>query len=219
MGEIIMNFLDAHKIVHEYCGAVAKSKETNSLMYISKSFLPFTFDEQTIIDSFKIFFAHMILYSTRTSEEYEQYKIMSNLMNYFVDNDVYDEIIYSSNIANGKRPLLNKKLKLYNIAVKKKHYYMDKMAELMKKAYSVDHYYDFFVIMQEKKKELVGLYKGETFKQIKLYVDECYKQIGLEMQSIYYEFFLPFSTMRKHLNDERYAKNYIGYEDYILTHK
>ena len=67
-----MNFIEAHMIVHDYGGALAKGTNRNALIFRPNSYLKNTKDE--IIDAYKIFYAHMIFFNTRTQEEYEQYK-------------------------------------------------------------------------------------------------------------------------------------------------
>ncbi len=64
-----MNFLDAHKIVHDYTNVVAALKTKPDEIAMRASLLKNTKDE--IIDAFKLFYAHMFLFNTRTKDEFE----------------------------------------------------------------------------------------------------------------------------------------------------
>ena len=213
-----MNFLDAHRIVHGYIDAIANNENKDALMYYSKAFLPFEYDKEMIINAFKIFFAHMILYGTRTPEQFDQYKIMANFINNFIDDDVYKEIIYFKKISDGRKPNNKGKLELYNNAVNIKHRYMRDIGERMSNTYKEDLFFNFMTSMKEKRKTVAeNIHTDEYDKFLKDYMQECYNLIGFEAPAI--EFFYPFNLMRESLKDEKYIRIYEGYVDYILTHQ
>ena len=97
-----MNFLDAHKIVHGFADAVAEGCEDKDDFFISVDKLHFHYDKDLIVSAFQIFISHMILYKTRTKEEFEQYKVvyMSNISRFMPYNEILKFRKYSKIIGN-----------------------------------------------------------------------------------------------------------------------
>ena len=83
-----MHFLEAHKIVYEFAGAVGRE---NKSMLIPYSWI--NYREQEIIDAFIIFFGHMVLWQSRTNEEYRKYFLLFPKINSVISDDLYKLII------------------------------------------------------------------------------------------------------------------------------
>lgn len=64
-----MNFLDAHKIVHQIWDALGRGNLHKDDFFRPISFIPFEFDKNKVVSAFQIFIAHMILFQTRTPEQ------------------------------------------------------------------------------------------------------------------------------------------------------
>ena len=82
-----MHFLEAHKIIHEFSGAVGRERNT---MLIPYSWV--NHSDQELIDAFVIFFGHMVIWQTRTNEEYDKYRILLMQIYNVVPDDMYDLI-------------------------------------------------------------------------------------------------------------------------------
>ena len=88
-----MHFLQAYVIVHDFCGAFAKERKTMLIPYSSVRH-----STQELMDAFVIFFGHMVMFNTRTKEEYEQYKIMVKFLYFVVPDDTYNLISANAEI-------------------------------------------------------------------------------------------------------------------------
>lgn len=95
-----MNFLDAHKIVHEYDGALGKGHKNG---FFATSSLPFEFDKDRIINAHKIFFAHMILYQTRTPEQFNIHMACLHNIEMFEPNEEIVKLEQLKKLADKKR--------------------------------------------------------------------------------------------------------------------
>ena len=82
-----MHFLEAYCIVHDYAGAVGKERKTMLIPYSSVKH-----STQELQDAFVIFFGHMVLWQTRTLEQYEQYKILVKFIHFIVPDETYNLI-------------------------------------------------------------------------------------------------------------------------------
>lgn len=71
-----MNFIEAHMIVHDYGGALAKGTNRNALIFRPNSYLKNTKDE--IIDAYKIFYAHMIFLTLEPKKNTNNTKTAAN---------------------------------------------------------------------------------------------------------------------------------------------
>lgn len=79
--------------MHEYGRAVGRGNDPKALIFRPASYLPANGDQQTIIAAFKLFYAHMIYFHTRTQKEYETYETCRKYLNTFIDDASYQEII------------------------------------------------------------------------------------------------------------------------------
>jgi hypothetical protein len=224
-----MNFLDAHKIVHGFADAVAEGCEDKDDFFISVDKLHFHYDKDLIVSAFQIFISHMILYKTRTKEEFEQYKVvyMSNISRFMPYNEILKFRKYSKIIGN--------KNFIYKILNKDKIRMAGELyAKVMKERIDWDNPYridDIFYTtvgeMQEYKIELferLNTVSNEEFSNvydeiIDLYARKAYELANIEYKDDYFYCFQDFDSLREALKLEQYKNYYKGYEDYIMTNK
>ncbi len=88
-----MHFLEAHKIVHEFAGAIGRER---NCMLIPYSWVNRT--DQELIDAFVIFLGHMVMWQTRTNEEYDKYRILMMQIYNVVPDDMYNQIVDANKI-------------------------------------------------------------------------------------------------------------------------
>ncbi len=226
-----MNFIDAHKIVHIYCGVVARDPLHKDDFFMPISYFPFEFDKVKISNAFHIFLSHTILFSTRTQEEFEKYKeIYVTYINNFIPND---EVI---NIRKISRLVLKKgyinKIIYGNKIIEAKYLFDNIMSDWTEKTSCVnDELYKYINSMVEYKEIVVkpqfedlcnlnGTHFSEAYLNIiKEYAKKAYQLSNIEFKDEYQYFFLPFERLRAFLADTNMKKFYIGYEDYIVNHK
>ncbi len=194
-----MNFIEAHMIVHDYGGALAKGTNRNALIFRPNSYLKNTKDE--IIDAYKIFYAHMIFFNTRTQEEYEQYENCRKFLNYFVDDVLYNLVIENEKFLSKKRLFKNRK-KL-DEANQLQQQYMDAIsASFSKGYYRNDEIEKFFSDAQSialnMKPRISNLDLNdehdfeEYFDTINAYAAIIYPIANIDLQSNDIDYFFPF---------------------------
>ena len=90
-----MNLLDAHIIVHiKYAGALANHRPGKyDLLFRPYSDYGSDFDKRSIVDAFKLFYSHMILFNTRTNQEFEQYQFSLQYLDHFPKNKHMNDIV------------------------------------------------------------------------------------------------------------------------------
>ncbi|MGI6731451.1 MAG: hypothetical protein ACOX5F_06130 [Anaerovoracaceae bacterium] len=199
-----MNFLDAHKIVHDYSGAVGRGADKDALMFRPISYLPT--DKDKIIDAFKIFFAHMILFNTRTQEQYEQYYTCLSILKWFVKDEYYETVIEF--VSNGGDQL-----------TEAMEYFSDIMEE---PSYRLEEVEDYFDKMIDDREELLQYYKdGDVTSQnlVYNYCLDAYKFANIDWNDGYEYYFMSFDVLRKMIDNEKYKSHFKMYCDYILNNQ
>lgn len=79
-----MHFLEAYCIVHDYAGAVGTERKSMLIPYSSVKH-----STQELLDAFVIFFGHMVLWNTRTKEQYEQYLTILHSIYFIVPDETF----------------------------------------------------------------------------------------------------------------------------------
>ena len=211
-----MNFLDAHKIVGKYVDAFARGSDKNTLNFRPKSYLN-GMSMDSIVNAYKIFYAHTILYGSRTKEQIDQYHVLLKMINVFVGDNIYYDVIKclkkNTNLFTGrlKNPISDDLKK-----------YFDLMTDVLTPP---DCVYDVFIFFDRMVEVQNELYEAEDAGEIDRpglvirYFEKAYEYAGLEYKDEYMPFFYSFNLMRKHLDDESLGKSYAPYRDYILENK
>jgi hypothetical protein len=224
-----MNFLEAHKIVHQFADVVAEGTEDKDDFFMATDRLPFPYDKDRIVLAFQIFVSHTIFFQTRTPEEFEKYKVlyMTNISR-FLPRDQLLKLRKFSKIIGNKNPLY----KLFN---KDKIEMAGKLYGQMmgnsdwlnsNDTYRMDDIFCTIVRdMQEYRKSLVEELKKVSDDKfysaydhaVDLYAEKAYKIANIEYKPDYYFFYQDFKTLRELIKKDKYKGYFIGYEDYIRT--
>lgn len=101
-----MNFLEAHKIVHDFACVVGKGCEYKDDFFIGTDKLPFEFDKDKIVSAFQIFIYHMIFFGTRSEEEYQAYYVLyqANICRFLPHSGILKARQYNKILRN-KNPI------------------------------------------------------------------------------------------------------------------
>ena len=99
---IRMNYLEAHKIVHEYAGAVGHKTDEMALGFYLDDLL--SISKEDVLKAYIIFLGHMFFWNTRSQEEYEAYIQNLRCLDLFIPSEEYSKIIENSKTLkyNGK---------------------------------------------------------------------------------------------------------------------
>jgi len=221
-----MNFLDAHRIVHEFSEAVGKGVESaDDWGFRPISYIPFEFDKDKIFKAFQIFFAHMILYKTRSQGEYEKYKTVFMAIKDFIPDEDLFNIRLASEIAS-KKGFINKLI--YGEKINDANKIMETMLsnrvenlkpecsefdDLMKYVAMVEYYYT------SKIGDINNYSEDDLDNVIEEYIIRVYKLANIEYKDDYFNFFQPFSVMRNVITFPEYKVYFEGYEDYINSNQ
>lgn len=224
-----MNFLDAHKIVHDFACTIGKGCEDEDDFFICIDKLPFEFDKDMIVSAFQIFIYHMIFFRTRTEEEYEQYYVLyqANIGRFLPRSEVLKIRSYSKIIGN--KSVIFKALNKEKIKMAGELYgqFMEKNLDSLH-PYRID---DIFSTnlgdMQEYKKELTLEVKEKSDAEIneaydnaiELYAKKAYELANIIWLDDYFYYFQDFKTLRKALPNKQYEKYYLPYKEYIMSNK
>ncbi|MBR0599020.1 hypothetical protein [Sinanaerobacter chloroacetimidivorans] len=199
-----MNFIDAHKIVHNYAGAMAKGADDNALLFRPLSYIPFQ-NKDKVIDAHKIFYSHMIFYNTRTQEQYEQYNNILKFLKFFVPDDIYKSVIK-----------LVKKNKMKEASTFMSDY-------IDKPSYRLEEVEDYFSTMIDIKNQSLELYDKNEIKTMEdliyNYCIRAYQHANIEYKEEYFYYFFKFDVMKDYVDDVNYIKYYHKYRDYILNNQ
>lgn len=207
-----MNFLDAHKIVHDYYKIVEKEKLKNC-NWIPIGLLQNSKEE--ISGAFKFFFAHTIYFLTRNQEEFDEYMMACEYIDRCVDNDLYDSLIESEKIAKEINEELNRPNKFQATMIG--------MTESLKIS-------SYFPILLNKKNELFEIMENQCNREGFLspvleidcsmkYCEYIYELYDIEMSHTDYLFFDKFEALENYLKNPEASKHFIGYEDYIRNNR
>lgn len=129
--QLQMHFIEAHRIVHSFAGAIGNSKIGfyTSEMVQGRS-------DQELYDAFTIFFGHMVIWRTRTREECDKYLMLLHWVPNRISEDDFASFKASSTIVERA-----KRDKLYAIThkrqVKEAEAIELKAAELLVQMYEV----------------------------------------------------------------------------------
>jgi len=225
-----MNFLDAHIIVHDYFGSLAKLPDAKALLFRRKSDLKNTKDE--IIDAYKLFYAHMLFYCTRSQEEYVQYEMSREWLNCFVDDDKYFDVIRCNILVNESKSFFGK-LKNHNAlpqAQEKINNYLQESHDLLNDKYRYEEVDEYFDIMKKKIDEIKEIFKDEeeafgevsdkTFNEYSIdFFFTSYEKAHIKVDETDIAFFYPFETLRNLIENPDSCNIYYKYKNYIKTHK
>ncbi len=221
-----MNFIEAHMIVHDYGGALAKKTDKNALIFRPNSHLKNTKDE--IIDAYKIFYAHMIFFHTRTQEEYQKYENCRKFLNYFVDDTLYNLVIENEKFLSKKSLFQN--AKKVDEAKQLRIQYMDAISTSISKGpYRNDELEKFFSDAQEIASKMRPLISNldlnnendfeEYFNTINAYAALIYPIANITLQSYDIDYFFSFGMLRILSKMPQYEDLYSKYADYIANAK
>lgn len=223
-----MHFLEAHKIVHEFGGALAKSK---------CGFIPYSsikYSKQAIYDAFVIFFGHMVLYGTREPKMVDQYMTILTFVPNLINDESYNDILQSNAVLDKAKESsiyrLFHKNEIENAEICQRmrcELALKCHQEYTNRARKFDYgaFIDKCVTMKKRWKSVLEV-RGEDFNSFWNsyieYVYSCTSQKHPYNES--YALFLPFDALREQLNRidelEDFEKEiYSEYRDYILNSK
>ena len=216
-----MNFIEAHKLVHEYCAALSKPVDKHALIFRPASSCGFPFDKDRIIQAFKLFYAHMILFDTRTQIQFEQYEACLLFLNYFIDDNTYEDIIKCVVQAtdDGHRSASDSGIiTARNNTVK----YLRQITEIGVSKYKCEELEGYFAVMQSYFTFLCKNY-SEKFDTVELFVQivnayckTAYQEAGESFSDDDLIYFHDFDVLRKMVDMKEYQAYFIDYRDYIL---
>ena len=217
-----MNFLDAHKmIVHDYIDMVVLKQKPNE---IGKrvSLLKNTKDE--IIDAFKLFYAHMFLFNTRTNDEFEHFETCRWGLSMFIDDALMDEYSECYKMLNDKSIIGRFRNKSAIPSAK------ERQAELVKQIGSliVNHYkdeeMDAFIekvlpLSKEVQKKWISQSAEDQFRETAHFCDKVYEIANIPFASKDFIYFFPFATLRRYANTPNSEDDFGKYKGYIFSHQ
>lgn len=221
-----MNFIEAHKIVHDYGSALAKGTDKNALIFRPNSHLNNTKDE--IIDAYKIFYAHMVLFNTRTQKEYEQYEACRKFLNHFVDDALYNLVIENERFLS-KNSLFQNANEIEEAKQLQKQY-MDAISDSISKGYyRNDEMKKFFNDAQEiALKFKAGISKldlndekdfGQYTNDINSYAFLIYAIANIDLHANDLDFFFPFPLLQRFCKVPQYKDVFGKYSNYIVNNR
>lgn len=224
-----MNFIDAHKMVHDFAGVVGNGCEDEDDYFLSIESIPFPFDKDRIVSAFQIFIYHMIFFQTRTKEQYEQYYVLyqANIGRFLPRSEILKVRQYSKIIGN-KNPIY----KVFNkqkIKMAGELYgnFMEQNA-IGLNPYRIDNIFSTNLgEMQEYRKELakkISTASDEVINDIydhaiELYAKRTYEKANIEWKDDHFYYFQKFDVMRNALNKGLYEDYYLKYKDYIFSNQ
>ena len=218
-----MNLLDAHIIVHiKYAGALANHRPGKyDLLFRPYSDYGSDFDKHSIVDAFKLFYSHMILFNTRTNQEFEQYQISLQYLDSFLPDNDMERVRKSAKILLDKSlrgKLLNASARDY--AQREINYYNS----IAFPPYSWADEMDLFLPqMLDYKKFWLQEYqqhKGDQnvfWQSVEQYCDQAYKLANIPQAPNDKIFFAPFEQLRRDVLDSPFKELLTPYADYIMT--
>lgn len=221
-----MNFLDAHKIVHNYGKSLSKGANKKAFGFRPVSFLENTKDE--IVDAHKLFYAHMLHYLTRTSDEFDTYQMAFSFLKYFIDDEKYNEIVKCAEIVSDRSfigRLSNKRILRYAQEIVDAT--LVEFTEL--ENYRAEEISDYFQDMQRTSEraheELRTKYISNGKKPVDYfsicddYCQAAYVIGNISMDKDDCVFFYKFELMRELLSNPEYYKIVKDYANYIRNNK
>lgn len=219
-----MNIIEAHRIVHDYVDVVAQGTGEFSLAFRDCRLLKD--DPWKIQDAYFVFYGHMILYNTRTQEEYEAYDMCLKMISYFVSGYRYDEIVETEKyLKTHKKNLLNKNK--YEKAEKERNDYLKILFDPVSNAIYGSIYgtiQEFFNQAQSLKSDLmVSMERGELLpEEVKhIYCNTLFNEKTITLGADGEELFEPFEVLQLILREG--AENgmdislYEKHRDYIMN--
>lgn len=222
-----MNFLDAHKIVHELAYIVGQGSEFKDDFFISTDKLSFRFDKDKIVSAFQIFIYHMIFFQTRTAEEYNKYYVLYQMnIDRFLPEAEIQKIRQYNRILNNKNPIykaINKeKIRMATELYSK---FMEKNLSWLNPYRIDDIFGDNLGEMKAYRQELLKTLNGKSDTElydaydyvIELYAIKTYEKAYIAWKDEYFYYFQDFETMRNALKKPEYNKYYQKYKEYILS--
>lgn len=226
-----MNFLEAHKLVHDYIDVIAMEANPYALMYRPLSSFPSGFDKDNLVDAYKLFYAHMIMFSTRTEQQREQYEILRMFINTFIEDSKYNNIVTCGKILKDSSFMTKKRYS--DVLPILDEYYalqMKESSQLMLHSYRGDEiveYYNQMVKEAKKARETLkklneenpDLRRENLFNVVDDYCELAYSLANIPMD--YYDtvFFKTFDVLREWANRKAFNGILTPYKEYIETNK
>lgn len=222
---IAMNFLDAHKIVHDFGTAVGRGvPDEHCFLFRPISYIPFKFDKDLVTQAFMIFYAHMFFYNTRTQEEFQAYESVRRTINYFVSDEKLDEIRYTVKLATSPS-LLDKVLKKTDI-----EYARNRLSTLLKsdddlynyRGEDVENYCHKMLSLHEKVQLRIAspdYQRKEFYEFAYCYCKSAYDEANIEFHEDYCDYFFPFDFLREYIKQPQWAEYFKDYLEYIQQNK
>ena len=217
-----MNFLDAHRIVHQFCEAVGKGA-TGGFFPISS--IPFEFDKDKIINAFEIFFAHMIVFKTRTQEEYNVYSFTLQRLDMF-KTDIEIARMEQLYKLGSKKGLFSRLIYGDKIKTAKKEYGEIILAWTKNiESYKFDEVCECvnslgnFIKDELKKIPRQKNADSDNDYIIEILAKKAYELANIEFKDEYFYFFQRFDSMRKLITLPQFKDYYKEYEEYIGSSK
>lgn len=219
-----MNFIEAHKIVHDYCDAIGKPTDKNALLFRPISNCSFLFDKDQIIQAYKIFYSHMIFFGTRTQSEYTRYDMCLNELDHFVSDEIYNDVIRSVKISTDKsRWNKIKNRKTIPVAKIRMEKYLQQSTdnEGLLNTYRKKEVEEYFVKMQNIRVEVLDECMRENpleykIKYLSEYCKRAYIYAKEPFKEEYLRYYFSFDALRKLLFDEQYKPFLQKYYVYIM---
>ena len=220
-----MNFLDAHKMVHDFGGIVGKYYTAAGIPISKIPFRQSTWKDDLVL-AFQLFFAHSILWCTRTNKQLEQYYIVFHNINDAKDDKLINDV-------NDALKLIGKEKSLYGKMNKKK---ISEAKEYLSKtfsnqavgylnAYRIDDYESFCNHMIDYKnncfvpayqKSCSANWNVPLSELVFQYCCEAYESAKAEYKNGYDVYFYSFDQMREWVTDKEMKHYFSGYEEYLM---
>lgn len=218
-----MNFLDAHIIVHiKYAGALTKHHAGKyDLIFRPYSDYGSDFDKRTILDAFKLFYSHMILFNTRTNQEFEQYQISLQFLDSFLPDDDMERVRKSAKILLDKslrgklfnasaRDYAQREINYYNAIALPPYSWTDEMDSFLPKI--LDYKKLWLQAYQQRQRD-----QNMFWQYVEQYCDHAYHLANIPQAPNDKVYFAPFDQLRRDLIDSPFKDLLSPYADYIMT--
>ena len=212
-----MNYFEAYRIVQAYCKALSMPREEHDILY-PLSRLKNSKDE--IWDAYKLFIAHILLYKSRTPEEFQTIRTQPTYLEMFYDDALANRVNYLSNYAKKKSIFVSQSKRQQADNELKRILPMDFPQKMLNASSKVDQIIEQIHPIHD---ELVsGIQKTEYMNRFLLSISrKVYETFNLPCNNDEDITFLPYNMYRSYIKGgiQELRDIYSPYLDIILDEK
>jgi len=218
-----MNFIEAYQLIHDkYAAVLAKPPEKTSL-FISEKLLPDS--KQNILNAYKIFVAHVLLYGTRTPEELDRlyWTTIMRLDFDFAPDDIVKKQEWALTVLTKKSALYKrfhkKDIELANIIMKETSLPTESPCYQELIAY-YNVMVDYAKSWRERYKSRIDAGEKSSAVFAEMHYEYCktaYVNANIHMNEDDPEYFFTFETLRKISKNPKLKDIHEKYASYYQT--